>query len=1275
MKFKRRKSIKEDKCRSEISQTKFIPFQGHWDENIIITKNNELMSTIQVEGFSFETADDDDLDIKKEILNTLFKSVAGGDCALYFHIIRKRESASVPGDFDNKFCRKLNDAWREKHEGKISFKNDLYVTVVKKEDTEGAVGKTAGMFSKITQVADAEAQDIVMRDKAKSLKEITSRLMGSLKSYKPKLLGIRENEKGSFSEVFEFFGQIINGGIHSNMMVPTTNADKYLSKQRIYFGKTALEMRDEKGQSRFGGAITIKEYPSSTNAGMLDSLLQLPFEMIVTHAFYFSNFTLQGSFWAQLPTNFEYIARPSVINTLNLVGLCSLHNYPYGKRVGNHWGPAVTDLDTTSGTPFYFNFHVRDVGHSMIIGPTGAGKTVMLGFLAAMSQKYKPDMFFFDKDRGAEIMIRAIGGTFTILNPAKKMGFNPLKLEDSPENREFLFELLTALASESGKYDLTPEEKEQIIEAIKGNYKLPFEARVLRNIAPFFGLEKPGSIASRLRVWHSGEARAGVFDNDEDGLSFDGKRVHGFEMAPILESPDALGPVLLYVFHRINMTLTGSPTVIILDEAWALLDNPVFAPKIKNWLKVLRKLNGMVVFATQSPEDVANSRISETLVQQTSTQIFLANMKATSVYQEVFKLSNREYALKICKFFILIFTALLIFLAAEDSFAQTDPIPPIPENPNFRISTDCSDYPGFINKIVNCVTGMVKYSVLEELLTKVHGAFVQAANGAIIVYLMLFGFKLMLGGVDNIKSEIFIVSITCVMILYMNNTTKIIDVVKLFIKGQSEFANAATVAISESPLNNPDGTQEIVCVGPFATDADGEIIYRDGVPRPIEVDGERVTFNVWQRVDCVIGYIMGVHPAFERTGQFFDRNVKKDSGGATVDKRRYNYEMFAGPDNPFANMAEDPFTFLADPEKAKVTENFESFLSFSLVSIGLSMLFSDSMGIIVMLTGLFIIFLMIAAFGQAALIYITSLFAIVVLALFAPIIIPLFLFKFTRKIFDFWLQMFFTYMLQPGIMLAYLTFMVFVLQYVINYKGASSNGVEGKSLISYHFGESFIKADTAPWDPVSYVENLESSFSDNNKTFSQFSKMTESSIIDIQDVDTYSSLLASDDLQKRAAQIELIERVNVADTFKNVSGRTANLSGVKKESISLPYHKFYTGVDVKGGAEKQFFGNIGGGILANMSSSDFIQRILKDDEFFKEISELNAEDQVKAFQDKINYMQILLVVFLTISVTFAFMQNVMAFGNEMAGAGTLPVAQAVNVYNGLTSKMAANINR
>jgi type IV secretion system protein VirB4 len=726
-KFSKRKSLKHSKTKSELSQTKFIPYKGHWDENIIMTKDNELLLTIQVEGFSFETADDEDLDIKKSILNTLFKSIAGGNYALYFHIVRRRTPSDTPGEFSNFFCEELNEAWNKKHEGTVSFKNDLYITVVYKEDTESTVGSSVTMINKLSKVGDDEAKENDLREAAKSLREIASRLKGSLKSYKPKLLGIRETENGSYSEILEFFATILNGGVHTNMLVPTSNADRYLSKQRVYFGKRALEIRDEMGNSRFGGSISIKEYPPSTNAGMLDPLLQLPFEMIVTHAFYFTNraaaissmqlqqnrmkssgdkalsqmehltiamdmaqsgeiafgrhhmsvfvyqdnledldsamsdvyselvnvninpsrdtFILQGCFWAQLPTNYSFIARPSVINTLNLVGLCPLHNYPTGKREKNHWGPAVTNLDTTSGTPYYFNFHVRDVGHSMIIGPTGAGKTVMLGFLAAMLQKYEPDTFFFDKDRGAEIMIRSIGGSFTILDPVGKLGFNPLKLEETAENFEFLIEWLSALCSDSGKYQLTPEDKEMIVEAIKGNFKLPYEARVLRNIVPFLGLEKPGTIASRVRKWHSGEARSGIFDNDEDTLSFQGQRVHGFEMAPILESEECIGPVLLYIFHRINMSLTGSPTVIILDEAWALLDNPVFAPKIKNWLKVLRKLNGMVVFATQSPEDVANSRISETLVQQTSTQIFLANMKATQVYQDTFKLSNREYAI------------------------------------------------------------------------------------------------------------------------------------------------------------------------------------------------------------------------------------------------------------------------------------------------------------------------------------------------------------------------------------------------------------------------------------------------------------------------------------------------------------------------------------------------------------------------------------------------------------------------------------------------------
>ena len=117
-------------------------------------------------------------------------------------------------------------------------------------------------------------------------------------------------------------------------------------------------------------------------------------------------------------------------------------------------------------------------------------------------------------------------------------------------------------------------------------------------------------------------------------------------MAELLKDPMSLGPVLLYLFHKINLSLDGTPSMIVLDEAWALIDNPVFAPKIKDWLKVLRKLNCFVIFATQSVEDAAGSDISDTLIQQTSTQIFLPNLKANaSGYMDSFMLSQREFTL------------------------------------------------------------------------------------------------------------------------------------------------------------------------------------------------------------------------------------------------------------------------------------------------------------------------------------------------------------------------------------------------------------------------------------------------------------------------------------------------------------------------------------------------------------------------------------------------------------------------------------------------------
>ncbi len=353
---------------------------------------------------------------------------------------------------------------------------------------------------------------------------------------------------------------------------------------------------------------------------------------------------LEPAFWAQIPGNFDYIVRKATISSLNLAGFASQHNYPTGNKSNNHWGDAVTVFDTTSGTPFFFNFHIRDVGHTMIIGPTGAGKTVLMNFLCAQAMKFSPRVFFFDKDRGAEIFLRALGGIYTVIEPRTKTNFNPLQLDDTSDNRTFLMEWIKSLISVYND-KFTSEDIARINDAIEGNFKLKKEDRFLRNLVPFLGLAGPDTLAGAISMWHDNGSHAAIFDNKEDLLDFSRARVFGFEMASLLKDPVALGPVLIYLFHRISTSLDGTPSIIVLDEAWALIDNSVFAPKIKDWLKVLRKLNAFVIFATQSVEDASKSAISDTLVQQTATQIFLPNLKATSVYRDVFMLTEREYIL------------------------------------------------------------------------------------------------------------------------------------------------------------------------------------------------------------------------------------------------------------------------------------------------------------------------------------------------------------------------------------------------------------------------------------------------------------------------------------------------------------------------------------------------------------------------------------------------------------------------------------------------------
>lgn len=352
---------------------------------------------------------------------------------------------------------------------------------------------------------------------------------------------------------------------------------------------------------------------------------------------------LEPAFWAQFPGNFRYIARRGLVSTTNFAGFASLHNFPVGRPSRNHWGEAVTLFETTAAGPYFFNFHAHDLGNFTVIGPSGSGKTVVLNFLLAQARKFNPRIIFFDKDRGAELFIRAIGGSYDRLRPEAPSGLNPLQLEDTPDNRAFLTEWLGLLAG-----GLDDNEAEAVRDAIDTNFHAPPERRRLRHLVELFrGGARPvsGDLYSRMRAWWGEGERAWLFDNVHDLTDLSQDTV-GFDMTAILDDAAARTPAMLYFFHRVEQRLDGTPAIIVIDEGWKALDDDVFVRRIKDWEKTIRKRNGIVGFATQSAQDALESRIASAIIEQAATQIFMINPKARAEdYINGFGLSHHEFEL------------------------------------------------------------------------------------------------------------------------------------------------------------------------------------------------------------------------------------------------------------------------------------------------------------------------------------------------------------------------------------------------------------------------------------------------------------------------------------------------------------------------------------------------------------------------------------------------------------------------------------------------------
>ena len=278
---------------------------------------------------------------------------------------------------------------------------------------------------------------------------------------------------------------------------------------------------------------------------------------------------------------------------------------------------------TSGATPFRLNLHVSDVGHTLIFGPTGAGKSTLLALIAAQFRRYpNASIVAFDKGRSLFPLVASVptGHHYGLAGEHDTTGLCPLQFLDSQNDGAWAEEWIATCYELQADKPATPRQREEIHRAIR----LMKSSHHGRSLTDFVATVQDSDLRQALTHYTIDGQLGALLDSREDGLASSDFTVFEIEDLLQLGLKNAL-PVLLYLFRRFERSLTGQPAMLILDEAWVMLGHPTFREKIREWLKVLRKSNCVVVLATQSLSDATNSGIFDVLIENCPTKILLPN--------------------------------------------------------------------------------------------------------------------------------------------------------------------------------------------------------------------------------------------------------------------------------------------------------------------------------------------------------------------------------------------------------------------------------------------------------------------------------------------------------------------------------------------------------------------------------------------------------------------------------------------------------------------------
>jgi type IV secretion/conjugal transfer VirB4 family ATPase len=339
--------------------------------------------------------------------------------------------------------------------------------------------------------------------------------------------------------------------------------------------------------------------------------------------------------------------RQPPVSTLNLAHMIPLSAVWAGPARDEHFqAPPLLFGKTEGSTPFRLSLHVGDVGHTLIVGPTGAGKSVLLSLMAMQFRRYRNNQIFaFDFGGSIRTAALAMGGDWHDLGGSLSAGsehsvsLQPLARIDDPAERAWAAEWVAAILSKEG-ITIDPTDKEHVWSALTSLASSPVQERIITGLAV---LLQSTALKQALLPYCVGGASGRLLDAEAEQLG--SAPVQAFETEGLIGA--GAGPaVLTYLFHRIEGRLDGRPTLLIIDEGWLVLDDPAFAQQLREWLKTLRKKNASVVFATQPLSDIGGSNIAPAIVESCPTRIFLPNERAiepqiTAIYRR-FGLNDRQ---------------------------------------------------------------------------------------------------------------------------------------------------------------------------------------------------------------------------------------------------------------------------------------------------------------------------------------------------------------------------------------------------------------------------------------------------------------------------------------------------------------------------------------------------------------------------------------------------------------------------------------------------------